>query len=451
MGADWAGAAKLLERYAGIWQRYWRLVGILATSVLLATPRTALGFSALPVTMESLDEVVEFHGEGPTIALMHIRPIYYVKRIGTAEAVLARMLAIITVLMLCATCFAANSPSQDSDKVLIGFTLSHTVAECDTVSHLSGVHPTTGTRAEYNILLNYDNNHIREQTRSILRQMRDRGADFVRSIMWFHPIENIRKPLQADMLGLIDVTEGVVPQDKIQNLTRYIEDVKQAGYGRLYLVIGPQRQANPVCRHEKFGDCFDRDTLTASWAVIKQVRTSISKLYSDSFSIILDIAPEYCPLSGTNQPAVANTKEYTGYMVKKYNEEFGDQNYIVSCGGGRTAKEALDRLQNVGKVYTGLNVKPTVLDIHVYHEDPKDVERVLLGAEAEAESLDTNFLILETYYDNLSLFAGIEDLRKRQRLPRLGAVAVWPLDSGKGCHFSRAAPFDLDRLQAAVR
>lgn len=138
-------------------------------------------------------------------------------------------------------------------------------------------------------------------------------------------------------------------------------------------------------------------------------------------------------------------------MVKKYNEEFGDQNYIVSCGGGRTAKEALDRLQNVGKVYTGLNVKPTVLDIHVYHEDPKDVERVLLGAEAEAESLDTNFLILETYYDNLSLFAGIEDLRKRQRLPRLGAVAVWPLNSGKGCHFSRAAPFDLDRLQAAVR
>jgi hypothetical protein len=359
------------------------------------------------------------------------------------------VLTAVAVALVAQTPHESLRPSRPANDVLLGFTLTHTDVHCNKARAGGQVRKGAGVDDAHNIVLHYDQPDIRARTRTILAGMIGEGARLVRTILWFRDTTQDDKPSGADVLGLLRAHDGTLPEQKVQNIVAFASDARAAGYRELVLVPGPLIEASPKCRAVEFGACFDETTLGRTWSLVAQIKRAIQPLSTSRFRILLDIGPETCPTI-SRQPVGRTLAQYTEFMIAHYSREFHDGEFIVSCGGGATATQGLTRLRALASLYRQLHVKPAGLDLHMYFENPSDYGTALAGAEAEAEHLNTNLFVLETYLDNGPMFDALRRLRDAAKLDRLSMLAVWPLKSNAGCQLSEGAPFPLDLLKRAT-
>lgn len=213
----------------------------------------------------------------------------------------------------------------------IGTTLTHLSADCPLNSASKSTE--LGIAAADNIILNYDKPDVRSSARRMMAELRDSGANALRTFVWFRHSEDARlqKLAFADRVGVALATSGRLSEGVLANLRAYIQDARSAGFRKLYLVTGPRASAGPRCRKVSYGDCFDPSLLPLSWSVTRQLVLTARALEGPNFEVIPDIAPEMCSASLRYSPARNENISYISYMLTHWKNDFGPTGFIVSC------------------------------------------------------------------------------------------------------------------------
>lgn len=346
------------------------------------------------------------------------------------------MRAILTSLILAAL---AGSAAAQAPGLRLGVGLSHLKADC--AGQAEGRKREAGVQAADNIILNYGQPQVRAETRRDLDAMRRGGASMVRATLWFHHGEDERMGRKQDPLGQLVATGGKLDAQAMANLTAYAGDVRDQGYGVFALAIGGQGHANPKCRQQEWGGCYQPELFDLSWRVVDQVAAALLPLQRPGFTVLLDISPENCP-SGIGGPLLEKTQtDFTRDMVVRFAGKY-PQGWMVSCGG-RPVSRGRAGLKALEDIYQAAGVRPSAIDIHLYDSDRGDIDEVLGAGDRLARRYGAPLYVMETDADNVALWTEARRLKASGRTPSLAGVALWPKRAADECHISVSPPYDL--------
>ena len=94
------------------------------------------------------------------------------------------------------------------------------------------------------------------------------------------------------------------------------------------------------------------------------------------------------------------------------------------------------------RIYSEIGVKPQAVDVHIYETEPAAVAQMLQLAETSARALGVPLDILETPYDDYTLFrllAARGEAGQQSATP-VQTLLVWPKRAGGNCGFDVAIP-----------
>ena len=126
-------------------------------------------------------------------------------------------------------------------RLSVGFTMTHfTVAPAASLVCGGGVQAGLPVTGAGNILLHYQEPGTALAVRAALRAMAAQGATVLRDLLWYYHTEDSLMAARAphSPIGLAPATNGRLPDQIIRNLRALIGDARNAGYRRVYVVIG---------------------------------------------------------------------------------------------------------------------------------------------------------------------------------------------------------------------
>ncbi|MGD0143915.1 MAG: hypothetical protein ABSC92_12210 [Rhizomicrobium sp.] len=298
-----------------------------------------------------------------------------------------------------------------------------------------------------NILLHYDQPAIRAQVDATLKAMRN-GADVLRLLLWIGGSDLSVASGPEVHLGLLS-NETNVPPVVLNNITAVIRKAASLGYSKIYMNFGNQGASSPKCPKNGQTGCFDSSHLAGDWNLRKQVIDAARLGSSPGTPVYFDLANESCPGGGSSPEMQADMQQFVTYMVTAYAKTYGDDHSFVSCHGPslRRAKNGLD---SIVALYRSAGVRPHTLDLHMYVPDEQIAESVLLEGEADAQSIGSKLVVMETAFDDQAVFTAVSTLRKRGALPLLETVSIWPRELDSSCGLSIQWPTDLSGVNRVV-
>lgn len=335
------------------------------------------------------------------------------------------------------------SPTRPGAPFAVGFVLTHVKARC--IGQDGPAHKDLGVRPEDYVVAHYDDPEVRSSVRAALDQMHGQGASIMRTNLWFRHAEDIQMARAPDPLGMLVASDGRLPAAKLANLVRLASDARSSGYTLFGVAIGPQGRSNPKCREGGvFGACYDPGLLERSWSVVDQTAAALLPLRTPGFQVVLDISPENCP-DGEAGPLVERNEEaFTKAIVGRFARKYGT-GFFASCGGAPPSRGARG-LQALARIYREMNVRPALIDVHLYERNSNAVDAELINADRVAGGFGVPLYVMETYADDSVLFAEAERLKRARQAANLAGVMIWPLDAGAACQISISPPYDFRRI-----
>jgi len=343
------------------------------------------------------------------------------------------VLALLAILLFLP---AAQSHAIDSNPPLIGVAYARWgVDGCDT----------TGM----GIVATYDQPGIRRKVRLQLAAMHAAGLDSLRVMIW-HSV-------QADPFGMVSSQTGRLEQPYRTNLSRYLTDIRDAGFDSLTVDFGPIGPNDPI-GFDPHHDVYEPSLFEQNWSFIKDVRPLV-KTYGPSLTRI-DLLSEGAP--SDYWPYKDRMKAYITEMYRRYADAFGTDDVVVSAiappdpyadvtqpEGGHRLQNLIDALRASGRTL------PKAFSVHVSTWWSPSGAYTLYGLRQEDATLTANglpqpLIVSETVYDDREIAAAIEEFRRTSSRPILD-VQEWPLERGSSCRdFSVAPPFRADAYIEAL-
>jgi len=344
--------------------------------------------------------------------------------------------------------------AQAKGAVSIGYTYSHARVDCaDTHSGGKGAAERGGPQKAHsvdsvdNILLHYDEPAIHARVDSTLKTMRN-GADVLRLMLWVGGSDLSATSGPEVHLGLLS-NETDVPPVVLNNITAVIREAASLGYSKIYMNFGEQGASSPKCPKSGQTGCFNSSHLAGGWNLRKQVIDAARRGSTSGTAVYFDLANESCPGGGSSSEMQADMQQFVTYMVTAYAKTYGDDHSFVSCHGP-SLKRATRGLDSIVAIYRSAGIRPHTLDLHIYDIDEQAAEDVLRQGEAEAQSIGSRLVVMETAYDDQAVFTAVSTLRKRGALPLLETVSIWPKVLDSSCGFSIQWPTDLSNVNRMV-
>jgi len=357
----------------------------------------------------------------------------------------------------------AAAAAQGKCGPTVGFTLTH--LHVDTSKEAECLELGTGTaetrvstlHAADNIVQSYADPNMRAAVKSDIAQMVVQGATAMRTILWFYLAED-EKVAQKERnnpnsAGMVEATAGKLPDAIVSNLVQLISDAKSAGISRYIVSMGSQGTQNPKCRaggdQAEWGNCYDPSLFKYSWTVTEQVAKALKSPRLSGIDVLIDIAPEGCFDPSLRTLLDRNLKDHASQMISHYRDEFGDRQFITSCGGGRSER-SIRGLQGMEQLYMTLHTRPAAVDLHVYDKNQQDIAQMLEAADAAAKRLGVPMEIGETNIDHPYLFGTIHALLSNGKLASLRNVLVFPRRAASKCQIDVQAPYNIAAVRAAM-
>jgi hypothetical protein len=246
----------------------------------------------------------------------------------------------------------------------------------------------------------------------------------------------------GDPLGLAVAQQGRLGDAAIGNLLHYLADAHRIGYTRAVVVVSPEGDANPKCRRQVWGGCYEPALFPLSRSVAEQVAASLGGPQLEGFDTSVDISPEGCFDPAANSLVERNLAQFTTAMLSAYMRRFHDSRWIVSCAAASMAR-VLPELDGLGALYNSVGARPAAIDIHVYEKDTAKIPPILSAGNRLASGIGVPLDINEAYYDNTALFSIIVQLLRAGELPRLRSIMVFPRRVTSRCQIDVGAPYDI--------
>jgi hypothetical protein len=307
---------------------------------------------------------------------------------------------------------------------------------------------TAVSSADDNIILHYSTPEVRNRAREELSAMARQGAVALRTHVWYRHAEDgtmaERMARVNDPLGLLVAQSGRLPSGSIDNLIGYLSDAAKLGYRRAVIVVSAQGTANPKCRQGEWGACYDRSLDGASWKVMEQIASAIAARKPKGLETAIDVSPEGCFDPASPLLVDRNLESFTRFMVTNYSKRFGDRNFLVSCGAGRTPR-VLPQLTALRTLYAETGTVPASVDVHVYEKDPGGILRILAASENLSRALGVPLDVNETYSDHQTFFTLLMNTPTSLR-----GLMVFPREVASHCQINVAAPYPIAQIRQAV-
>lgn len=236
------------------------------------------------------------------------------------------------------------------------------------------------------IVATYDQPGIRRKVRLQLAAMHAAGLDSLRVMIW-HSV-------QADPFGMVSSQTGKLEQPYRTNLSRYLTDIRDAGFDSLTVDFGPIGPNDPI-GFDPHHDVYEPSQFEQNWSFIKDVRPLV-KTYGPSLTRI-DLLSEGAP--SDYWPYKDRMKAYITEMYRGYADAFGTDDVVVSAiappdpDADVTQPEGGHRLQNLIDALRASGRKlPTAFSVHVSAWWSPSGAHALYGLNQEDATLTANGL-----------------------------------------------------------
>jgi hypothetical protein len=285
----------------------------------------------------------------------------------------------------------------------------------------------------HGFLLRYEDLQIRSTVRRQLDQMRRSGFQAIRTLVWFGKSTEGAGRSSSNMFA-IDA-----PEVAARNVALFADDVRQAGFSRLYLAFGPQGTSAPACRRQQWGDCFDGGSIAESVNFITRVRQALGP--SVASMVYVDLQNEGGLTHFHPDAARSNMARYLSALVGAYLRQFPEDRTTVSV----QQRNATERIAAVSHVYEQYRRRPAFLEFHIYDVRPAELNPVT----AVLRSLPQRFPVVvgEFPYGDAAAVEALESqigpqlTQESSNLP----ILFWPLRNPSGaCGIDTAPPYDLN-------
>jgi hypothetical protein len=272
----------------------------------------------------------------------------------------------------------------------------------------------------------YSDPLIRERVKDELGQLRQSGFSSIRTLVAFAD----RPSRFSDWFD-----SGLSTQDAPRLVAEYVSDVTAAGFNHLELAFSSQAGANPACRKERWGDCFNNATIAQNIAFVTAVRRGLAP--PPGIELRFDLANEACIVPEMARPLAENYQSYIRPLVAEYRHQFPRDNVTVSCSIGRLA-EARPRLD---ETFAAAGSGPSFYEIHAYENSTIDINAIALNLKHALGNSSAPLVIGETNFGLPSytnrLLSALEAVDVR-----VESILFWPLkNSANDCGVDVPPPY----------
>lgn len=278
----------------------------------------------------------------------------------------------------------------------------------------------------YMFLPRYEETGIRPRVLEQLRGMRQSGFDAVRTLVSFAD----RPSAHADWFDrLRDAKQAA------RIVRTYVRDVEDAGFSHVQLAFAPQAGANPACRRQDWGDCFDANSISDSTAFLVSVRKDV--VVSRSTSLQIDLSNEACWTQTMSPGLRDNLRSYVRSLIAHYTREFPDDATTISCQINRFA----DGREQLDAAYAAAAARPSFYQIHAYDNTQMRLEAVLPSVLRTLADLTIPLTIGEVSYGRSTYVDTLLRALTEHAIP-VELMAFWPLrNASSGCGVDVAPPY----------
>ena len=296
-------------------------------------------------------------------------------------------------------------------------------------------------REQFGIIANYHQQQVKSTVKQQLASM----------------FRNGQRKLRVPIFHANDLTTGTVLSSAGGNLTaqarnnlaNFLADIKSAGFQEILVGFFPISRSNPGNWYREFGTgntasrtwFFDSATLEENWNLIRNLRPLIvgaNMIYK------IDLLNEGA--ASSTQPV---SRQYTGELWSRYNAAYGKSDTVgfsVATGSRVEAANpnrnvigdlAADRYNTMKQVYdeSGFGA-PNVWDFHFYDDLDRKFRKV--DAAMNAQGDNTDIIIGETYYQDLTTLSSIQNISTNREIR---SIYAWPVTTARGCDGHADIPF----------
>lgn len=270
------------------------------------------------------------------------------------------------------------------------------------------------------ILDTYGDAGAAELVHDQLRQMRARGIQSLRLIVW-----HMRDVARQDW-GVIPSRGGRLSQPYRRNFVAFLDEVQRFGFTRLTLSFSPQWRNSPL------RDDYDERLFEENWDFIRAVRSLA--LEHGPAEVRLDLLNEGAPSGHLPDARRDRLTSYVGKMWMAYTAAFGNRDVTVSAIAPRDAHDRGDRLGRlIDLIEASGGALPDWFEIHLNY-DSAGARHGLRYADSVLTSrgLGQPLTIGETSYDDPAVAAAIgAHVRGSERA--LDEIVQWYARAGANC------------------
>lgn len=288
----------------------------------------------------------------------------------------------------------------------------------------------TATIESNAFLTRYDNEDVRRKVLDHLSIMRQNGFRIIRTLVWFSGLHN---PPSNSFHLLRDRARAKALIAKLE------QDIADAGYEEWYVSFGGIGPAGPSCRKQEWGDCFEKDSISASIEFILEVRSGLT---GAGLKLFVDLSNEGCMWPDAPPIARKNWESYHDKLVPAYRFKFPDDVITISCIL-RSDRPNINYV--IDKIARDHPRDKSYLEFHTskmnYRElkwltDSLKLAAPKVGKIVIGESRISNVHEVEAWLNAMSR-AGVNQ----------PAILFWPAAQNNKCHAEIAPPYDLKWLQ----
>lgn len=305
------------------------------------------------------------------------------------------------------------SENSSNSNAIAGMTYTHTdFSACDMT--------TGGTNigfANTGLVVSYDKAGVRDGVKKRLADMKASGINSLDLVIWF-----MHDP-SGGTWGIIPSANKRVDEPYRTNLANYLQDVKNAGFERIMISMGPQWTNAPA--NYELGK-YDPNLFEENWQFIKDVR-SIAKQNGPA-GTYFDIAAEGAPPN----PAPERKQQMWDYAKQiwtNYVREFGKDDAVISFISPNPIKPddpikdnysdlwdsgAIDNLYDIFE--SSGQGQPNWYQFSFYPDKPT-YERSLhilnyIDQKLTSRGYTGDLIVRETWYDNAEVGRAISEFNK---------------------------------------
>jgi hypothetical protein len=231
--------------------------------------------------------------------------------------------------------------------------------------------------------------------------------------------------------------EGGILEPYSANLRNFIEDVGQAGFRNMEVSFGFTGPNNLYCKKSRWGDCFDESRTKENWRFMSDAIQIVNPV-AGNMSIRYDLNNEGCPSHALLESVQANAVRYLQYMARRYVENYGADNWLISCADTPNA----ERVHYLLDIMSQVNLRPKYIEVHTYRTEASYLLNLLVSIDRAAASVDADVILGETRYHSLEQAQAVRTFLRETPGNHLREIHQWPLvKPGGGCAVDVGPPF----------